>query len=165
MKEFGLRAFILRMPMPPRTRGRLLRSFGAKVGRNVRVHPITVMDAGWRTLRVGDDAYIGPDCILDLSAMLEIRTGAVLAAGAAVMTHQDAGASHRSPTAARVGRYVRPVTIGRYAFVGARAVILADVADQAVVGAGAVVTKPVAQGTTVVGVPATTVDVDASVDD
>lgn len=149
-----MRSWLIRAPLPPRTRGRLLRRFGANIGKNVRVHPITVMDAGWSNLVIRDDVYVGPDCILDLSAQLEIGRGAVLAAGVAIMTHQDAGSSHRSPTAARIGNYVRPVKVGEYAFVGVRGVILADVGDGSIVGAGAVVTKPVPAGVKVVGIPA-----------
>ena len=139
--------------MPPRVRGLAMRAFGAKVGRNVRVHPVTVMNAGWKHLLIEDDVYIGPACILDLSAPLWIRHGAVLAAGVAVMTHQDAGTSHGSPTAERIGTFARETAIGRYAFVGARAIVLAgaDVGDSGVVGAGAVVTRPVPTGTTVTG--------------
>jgi acetyltransferase-like isoleucine patch superfamily enzyme len=46
------------------------------------------------------------------------------------------------------------VTIGRGAWIGAGAVVLADVGEHAVVAAGAVVVKPVAAGQRVAGVPA-----------
>jgi maltose O-acetyltransferase len=133
-----------------------MRAFGAKVGKNVRVHPVSVMNAGWKRLHIDDDVYVGPACILDLSATLTIGRGAVLAAGVAVMTHQDAGASHNSPTAARIGTFARETAIGQFAFLGVRAIVLpgADVGPDAVVGAGAVVTHPVVAGTTVTGVPA-----------
>ena len=50
----------------------------------------------------------------------------------------------------------KPVTIGRNVWIGALAVILPGVTmgDDAIVGAGAIVTRDVAPGTTVVGNPA-----------
>lgn len=50
----------------------------------------------------------------------------------------------------------RPIVIGRNVWIGAHAVILPGVTigDGAIVGAGAVVTRDVAPGVTVVGVPA-----------
>lgn len=154
MKEFGFRAWLLRGPIPARTRGRLLALYGASVGSNVRVHPITVINPDWINLSIADDAYIGAETILDLSGGLTIKRGAVIAAGVAVMTHQDAGSSHGSPTAQELGSFVRRITIGEYAFVGTRAVILADVGDRCVVGAGAVVHRPVPPGLRVYGIPA-----------
>ena len=131
-----------------------MRRFGATVGTNVRIHPVTIMDENWPNLVIENDVYVGPDCILDLSARLTIRRGSVLAAGVAVMTHQDAGSSHGSPTAERLGTFVRPVTIGPEAFIGVRAVVLANVGDGSVVGAGAVVVEPSPDHQTVVGIPA-----------
>lgn len=155
VSESGWREWLLRLPMPPSARAKVLRRFGSKVGSNVRVHPVTVMNAGWGNLVIMRDAYIGPDCILDLSAPLTIGDGAVLAAGVAVVTHTDAGSRHGSPTAERLGTYRRSVRIGEHAFVGARATVLADLGNDAVVGAGAVVVKPVPSGDIVAGVPAT----------
>jgi maltose O-acetyltransferase len=50
----------------------------------------------------------------------------------------------------------KPVTIGRNVWIGALAVILpgVTVGDDAIIGAGAIVTRDVASGTTVVGNPA-----------
>lgn len=154
--ELGVRPWLLTLPMPPRIRGLAMSAFGAQVGRNVRVHPVTVMNAGWKRLSIGDDVYVGPACILDLSAPLTIGRGAVIAAGVALVTHQDAGASHGSPTAVRIGTFTRETAIGQFAFIGAGAIVLAgaDVGAGAVVGAGSVVTRPVPAGTTVTGVPA-----------
>jgi acetyltransferase-like isoleucine patch superfamily enzyme len=154
--ELGLRPLMLYAPVPPRVRGWMLRAFGARVGRNVRIHPLRIMDANWRNLAIADDVYVGPECILDLTERLTIGRGAVLAAGVAVMTHQDAGSAHDSPTAERLGTFARPVTIGEFAFIGVRATILAgvEIGDGGVVGAGSVATRHVPAGARVVGVPA-----------
>jgi acetyltransferase-like isoleucine patch superfamily enzyme len=133
-----------------------MRRFGARVGHNVRVHPIRVMNAAWRNLTIEDDCYLGPDTLLDLADGLVIGRGAVLAARVSVLTHQDAGSAHASPTTRRVPTFHRPTHIGAFGFVGIGAIVLAgcDVGDGAVVGAGAVVTRPVPDCTTVTGAPA-----------
>lgn len=153
---FEVRPWLLGLPMGPTRRHGLLRRFGASVGSVVRVHQIKVMNPEWRHLTIEDDCYIGPDVLLDLADRIVIGRGAVLAARVSIMTHQDAGVGHSSPTVERVPTYRRPTRIGSYSFVGIGAVILAgcDVGDRAVVGAGAVVTRPVPAGATVIGVPA-----------
>ena len=134
----------------------MLRAFGAHIGSNVRIHPVRVMNAHWRNLRIEDDCYVGPDVLLDLADRLTLRKGAVVAVRAALMTHQDAGEAHGSPTTALVPTFSAPLEVGAYAFVGVGATVLArtGIGAGAVVGAGSVVTKPVLPGQVVTGVPA-----------
>ncbi len=154
--EWGFRPWLLTLPMPPRARALLMRAFGAEVGADVRVHPLRVINADWRNLTIERDCYVGADVLLDLVDQLTIRRGAVLAARVAVHTHQDAGSSHQSPTADRIGTVHRATVVGSYAFLGTGAIVLAgcSIGDEAVVGAGAVVTRPVPPRITVVGSPA-----------
>ena len=154
MADFEFRAWLLRLPLPARTRGRLIRRFGARIGRNVRVHQITVANPDWSNLSIGDDVYVGHDCIIDLTERVTLGRGSVLAAGVSLVTHQDAGTSHASPTALRLGTWARHLEVGPYAFIGTRAVLMADVGRDAIVGAGAVVVEPLPGGVTAVGVPA-----------
>lgn len=153
MPDLGIRPWLLRLPMAPRVRGWVMRAFGASIGSNVRVHPVVVMNAHWGHLVIEDDCYLGPSVVLDLADSLRIRRGSVLAAGAMVFTHQDAGASHGSPTAARVRTFHRPTSIGPNGFLGAGAIVLAgaNIGSDSVVAAGAVVTRPVADGVTFMG--------------
>jgi virginiamycin A acetyltransferase len=46
------------------------------------------------------------------------------------------------------------VTIGRGAWIGSCAVVMADVGRDSIIGAGAVVTKPIVEKVIAVGVPA-----------
>jgi virginiamycin A acetyltransferase len=102
--------------------------------------------------RLGPDAYVGPRCCLGL---VEIGAGALLAPGVQVLsgprTHgtddPDVEIRHQPGT-------VQRVRIGAGAWIGANAVVMADVGAHAIVAAGAVVTRPVEPYTVVAGVPA-----------
>ena len=101
--------------------------------------------------RLGDRSYIGPFCTIGLA---DIEEDVLIAAGAQVpsgpRTHGiDVAMTIRDQPGER-----RMVTIGRGSWIGNNAVILADVGEDAIVGAGAVVTRPVPPRTVVVGVPA-----------
>lgn len=154
--ETGFRPWVLGLPMPPRVRGFVLRSFGARIGANVRVHPLAVINPRWPNLAIEDDCYVGRDVLLDLSARLVIRRGTVIAARAMIFTHQDAGHAHRSPTVLQLPSKTEPTELGPHAFIGAGATLLAGarIGDGSIVGAGAVVVRAVGDGERVVGVPA-----------
>ena len=104
-------------------------------------------------VRVGQRVYIGRFCSIGWA---ELQDDVMLADGVQVLSgrHQH-GAESRDGGALRdnVQRFER-VTIGRGAWIGAGAVVMADVGPGAVVAAGAVVVRPVAAGARVGGVPA-----------
>lgn len=106
---------------------------GIRLGDRVEINNYTIVN-GTGGVDVGDDSLIGP--------------------GVRLISYQHryaAGSTIRSqPTAAR------PIRIGRDVWIGANAVVLAGVTvgDGAVIAAGAVVTRDVAPGTVVAGVPA-----------
>lgn len=122
----------------------ILRLFGARVGREVRVHRTVWIAMPWN-LSVGDEAAIG-DCVkiynlgqVSIGAQATISQGAYLCAG----THD-----HRRPDlplvkcTIEIGRgawvcadaFVGPnVNVGNFAILGARAVVVRDVAPSAVV--------------------------------
>ena len=104
---------------------------------------------------IGDEVYIGRFCTLG-HVVLEDKV--MLADGVQILSggHQhgdpsdcDAGVDHQDKK-----QIFTQVRIGKGAWIGANAVIMADVGAGAIVGAGAVVTKAVAEGTKVGGVPA-----------
>lgn len=101
---------------------------------------------------IGERAYIGPRCHLGWAL---IEDNVLIAAG----VHIPSGA--RTHGMAEVSVAMRdqptsksPVRIGAGAWIGSAAVIMADVGRDAVVGAGAVVTKPIAERVVAGGVPA-----------
>lgn len=106
-------------------------------------------------IRVGADAYIGPNSVLFGAAGIEIGDSALISPGVVITSHQH--------TFARPGLEIRnqPLQFGRVlverdVWIGANATILPGLTLGAgcVVGAGAVVRHSVAPGAVVVGVPA-----------
>ncbi len=103
--------------------------------------------------RIGPNVYIGPCCHIGLA---HIERDALLAAGRSCDERCEDARNGRRVAAdpgARQGR-LTPVRIGAGAWVGSAAVVMADVGRDTVVGAGAVVTKPLPDGVVAAGVPA-----------
>ena len=101
---------------------------------------------------IGHRAYVGPRChlgwaIIDddvlLAAAVHVPSGA--------RTHgiDDLATPIRDQATSKT-----PVHIGRGSWIGSAAIVLADVGHDAVVAAGAVVTRPIPDSTIAAGVPA-----------
>jgi acetyltransferase-like isoleucine patch superfamily enzyme len=119
-------------------------------------HHTAVVEFGTTFSRAGArlDArvYIGPGCHLGL---VHVEKDVLMASG----VHVPSGANTH-----RIDDHVRPireqgsderlVRIGAGSWIGAGAIIMADVGANAVVGAGAVVTQPVPHAVVAAGVPA-----------
>lgn len=149
---------LLRSVIHPRLRARLLRLFGARIGRNVRIYEVQFVNlaSGFRNLYVEDDVHVGPGCLLDLKGPLRLRRGAVLSPRVTVVTHRDPGSEHDSPLMQLYPPEARGVEVGAHAWIGAGATLLdgTRIGERAVVGAGAVVIRDVADDSVVAGVPA-----------
>ena len=114
-----------------------------RIGSNVSVnYRCTFIDCN--TITIGNDVLIAPGVQIN-TASHPVRLSERLTEG-----------WHEGDTQYRWRTYARPVVIGNGVWIGAGAVILGGVTigDGAVVAAGAVVTKDVAPGTLVGGVPA-----------
>jgi maltose O-acetyltransferase len=124
----------------------------AEVGPGAVVRPPFHCDYGFN-IRLGPGVFLNFNCvILDV---VEVAIGDGTQIGPAVQIYT---ADHpRDPAKRREGlEFGRPVRIGRHVWVGGGAIILPGIAigDDAIIGAGSVVTGDVAPGTTVVGNPA-----------
>ena len=102
--------------------------------------------------RIDENAYIGPRCHLGL---VHIERNALLAAG----VHVPSGGRTHGTTDVTVpirdqGGSRTLVRIGAGAWVGSAAVVMADVGRDTIVGAGAVVTRPLPDRVIAAGVPA-----------
>ena len=105
-------------------------------------------------LAIGDYAFIGRGCELDVAESVTIGAHALLAPGVFITDHTHTHAAKKRLD--EQGTCSAPVTIGDDAWLGVNCVILAGVTigTGAVVGAGAVVTKSVDPYAIVAGVPA-----------
>ena len=102
--------------------------------------------------QIGERVYIGPRCHIGWAV---IESNVLIAAG----VHIPSGARTHGTGDATVPIRDQPiektaVRIGAGAWIGSAAVVMADVGCDAVVGAGAVVTKPIPPRAVAGGVPA-----------
>jgi virginiamycin A acetyltransferase len=101
---------------------------------------------------IGERAYIGPRCHLGWAL---IEDNALLAAGVHVPSGAKTHGIDDVTVAIRDQPTVKaPVRIGHGSWIGSAAVVMADVGRDAVVAAGAVVTRPIPDLTIAGGVPA-----------
>ena len=102
--------------------------------------------------RIDENAYIGGHCHI---GMVHVQRDVLIASG----VHVTSGARMHGtedlskPIKDQEGVSTR-VTIGQGAWIGSLAVVMADVGRDSIVGAGAVVTRPVPERVVAAGVPA-----------
>jgi len=101
--------------------------------------------------RIDEHAYVGPRCHLGL---VHVQRDVLIAAG----VHIPSGArTHGTEDTTEIRQQpltLTLVTIGAGAWVGSGAVVMADVGQRSVIGAGAVVTKPIPENVVAAGAPA-----------
>lgn len=122
---------------------------GMKIGKNSRIH----MGARFfdpENIKIGEGSIIGDNAFLDGRDKLIIGNHVDIASS--VMIYNSEHNINSEDFGAKSG----PVEIGDYVFIGPRAIILPGVkiGKGAIVAAGAVVTKDIAQNSIVGGVPA-----------
>jgi maltose O-acetyltransferase len=124
----------------------------AEVGAGAVVRPPFHCDYGFN-IRLGADAFLNYDCVILDVAEVSIGEGAQI--GPAVQIY---AADHpRDPAQRRAGfEFGRPVRIGKHAWIGGGAIILPGISigDDAIVGAGSVVTRDLPPLALAVGNPA-----------
>ena len=147
-----------RAALVPQLRAPWLRLLGASIGRRAVVHDVRFFNLyrrGLAGLRVGDDCFLGDECLLDLAEAVVLEDQVTLAERVVVLTHTNVGYRDH-PLQAAFPASAAPVTIRRGSFVGASVTILPGltIGPEAFVAAGSVVTADVPPRTLVAGVPA-----------
>jgi acetyltransferase-like isoleucine patch superfamily enzyme len=106
-------------------------------------------------IRIGNNAYIGPYCFLGSCHDLEVGEDSLIGAHSYLITVNHRTSVKGLPVA-KQGYSGAPIRLGKNVWLGAQVVVLpgVEIGDNAVVGAGAVLTKSVPAGETWVGVPA-----------
>ena len=122
------------------------------VGENVVVRPPFACDYGCN-IRLGSGVFVNFGCIFLDVVGITVGEGCQIGPAVQVLT-----ADHpRDPALRRQGfESGKPVRIGRNVWIGGGAIILpgVTVGDDAIIGAGSVVTRDVPTGATVAGNPA-----------
>jgi len=147
-----------RLLLVPQLRGPWLRLLGARVGRGSIVHDVRFFNLyrrGLGGLEIGDECFIGDECLLDLAEGVRLERQVTLAERVLVLTHMNVG-YHDHPLQAQFPARAAPVVIERGSFIGAGAMLLPGtrVGARSFVAAGSVVTADVPPATLVAGVPA-----------
>lgn len=140
------------LDMPTARRRELLVERLASVGKGAAIRPPFHCDYGFN-ISLGEGVFLNFNCvILDV---VEVSIGDRTQIGPGV---QILAADHPRDAADRVSglEFGRPVRIGRNVWIGGGAIILPGVAigDDALIGAGSVVTRSVPAGATAFGNPA-----------
>ena len=134
----------------------MLRELFAEVGERVVIRPPFHCDYG-SNIRLGAGVFLNYGCVILDSVDVEIGEGTQIGPGVQIL-----GADHpRDPVQRRaLLEFGRPVRIGANVWIGAGALLLpgVTVGDDAIIGAGAVVTRDVPDGVTVAGNPARRID-------
>lgn len=135
---------------PDEVRGLLSELFGYRVPESLRVFPPFYTDFG-RNITVGRDVFINACCHFQDHGGVTIGDGCQIGHNVVFAT-----LNHGLSPEDRQNTYPAPIVLGRNVWVGSNATILqgVTVGDNAVIAAGAVVTKDVEPATIVGGVPA-----------
>lgn len=155
---FTLAMLPYRMALFPQLRAPWLRLLGARVGRRAILHDVRFFNLyrrGLAGLEIGDECFIGDECLLDLAEAVRLEGQVTFAERVLVLTHTKVGyADH--PLQPFFPALAAPVVVESGAFVGANVTILPGVriGSQSFVAAGSVVTADVPPRTLVAGVPA-----------
>lgn len=104
------------------------------------------------TVRIGDRVYVGSFCML---GDVTLGEDALIGSNVSIINGSRQHGIDRLdiPVREQLGVYP-PVSVGQDAWIGDRAIVMANVGSHAVVGAGAVVTRPVEAYSIVAGNPA-----------
>jgi len=113
----------------PQLRTPFLRIIGASIGRNVIIHPVSFFNYyryGFPGLTIGDNCFIGNDCMIDLAERVTFEQDVTLAERVTIITHQNVGyQSH--PLQRNFPAEAKPITIKSGSFIGASATVLPGV--------------------------------------
>jgi len=147
-----------RLLLVPQLRAPWLRLLGARIGARSILHDVRFFNLyrrGLSGLEIGDECFLGDECLLDLAEGIRLERQVTLAERVLILTHTNVGyADH--PLQAQFPASALPVVLEAGSFVGASVTILPGVrvGARSFVAAGSVVTADVPPSTLVAGVPA-----------
>ena len=144
---------------PSRNTINILRYFGAMIGRGVRIQsPFMIHNADqvvpiYSNLIIGDDCYIGRDCIFDIKGKIILGNKVTISHRAVLNTHTNAG---KSPVAHNaLTKSIGNIKINDGAYLGSNVTVLESVVigRNTIIGARSLVNKGIPGDVTAFGVP------------
>ena len=137
----------------------ILRHFGAKIGKSVRIQaPFIIHNADqvvpiYSNLIIGDDCYIGRDCIFDIMGKIILGNKVTISHRAVLNTHTNAG---KSPVAhSTLKKSIGNIKINDGAYLGSNVTVLesVDIGSNTIIGARSLVNKDIPGDVTAFGLP------------
>jgi acetyltransferase-like isoleucine patch superfamily enzyme len=155
---FTLAMVPYRLALFPQLRAPWLRLLGARIGRGTVLHDVRFFNLyrrGLAGLDIGEECFVGDECLLDLAEGVRLERRVTLAERVLVLTHTNVGYRDH-PLQAHFPAMAAPVVVEAGSFLGANATVLPGVrvGAESFVAAGSVVTADVPPRTLVAGVPA-----------
>lgn len=156
---FEIALLLLKLIILPQPKVIFLRMLGAKIGKDVIIHDdvrfINCYRKGFRGLSIGDNCFIGYDCLFDLADSITLERNVTLAERVNIITHLNVGYRDH-PLQIKFPSMTKGVLIKENAFVGINATILpgATIKSGSFVAASSLVNKDIEENTLVGGVPA-----------
>ena len=135
---------------PEEVRQMLSRLFGRQVDETLRVFPPFYTDFG-KNITIGKNVFINACCHFQDQGGITLGDGCLIGHNVVFAT-----LNHGFAPTDRVSLYPAPIVLGKNVWVGSNSTLLQGIriGDNAVIGAGSVVTKDVPANTIVGGVPA-----------
>jgi acetyltransferase-like isoleucine patch superfamily enzyme len=137
----------------------ILRHFGASIGTGVRIQaPLLIHNADqtkpiYTNLVIGNDCYIGRDCLFDLMGKISIGNKVTISHRAVLNTHTSAGKSHiANKTLINTSG---EIVINDGAYLGSNVTVLecVTIGSNSIIGSKSLVNKDISDGFTAFGVP------------
>ena len=137
----------------------ILRHFGAKIGKGVRIQaPFMIHNADqsvliYSNLTIGNDCYIGRDCIFDLMNKINLGEKVTISHRAVLNTHTNAG---KSPIANKtLINTSGEIKINDGAYLGSNVTVLesVNIGSQSIIGAKSLVNRDIQDHVIAFGVP------------
>lgn len=155
---FTLAMVPYRLALFPQLRAPWLRLLGARIGRRTVLHDVRFFNLyrrGLTGLEIGEECFVGDECLLDLAEGVRLERQVTLAERVLILTHTNVGYRDH-PLQARFPAMAAPVVVEAGSFLGVNVTVLPGVriGSQSFVAAGSVVTADVPPRTLVAGVPA-----------
>jgi len=144
---------------PSKVTVEILKKYGAVIGENVRIQaPLIIHNADqsknlFANLTIGDDCYIGRDCIIDLMGIIQIGNNVTISHRAILNTHTNAGKSPVSKN--RLKNTVGGISISDGAYLGLNVTVLESVTigENCIIGANSLVNNDIPDNVIAYGIP------------